>query len=216
MSEFEKGEIDIKKSSIKEFDQSFMDSITTTIPKKNNFYVEVFYDFFGNKNPKNQKVNILKSAELINKENEISFKTIQNKIQPIVDIRVKRDSYFKFKSGIFPLDIDIEVLGDIRHNHLSNIPTGLWGQIIDKFIRKFISSPLILRSRGYHMNRLHSHYSNKSLHSVVSKHPPATSITGTRLHSYTPLHNLITITSNLIASDDINGFSCNRIYSWSY
>ena len=108
MSEFEKGEIDIKKSSIKEFDQSFMDSITTTIPKKNNFYVEVFYDFFGNKNPKNQKVNILKSAELINKENEISFKTIQNKIQPIVDIRVKRDSYFKFKSGIFPLDIDIE------------------------------------------------------------------------------------------------------------
>ena len=110
MSDFDKAKIDIKKSSIKEFDQIFMDSITATIPLKNNFYVEALYDFFGNRNPDNQKVNILKSAELINKDNEISFKTIQSKIQPIVDIKVKRDSYFKFKSGIFPIDIDREGL----------------------------------------------------------------------------------------------------------
>ncbi len=110
MSDFDKAKIDIKKSSIKEFDQIFMDSITATIPKKNNFYIEVLYDFFGNRNPDNQKVNILKSAELINKDNEISFKTIQSKIQPIVDVKVKRDSYFKFKSGIFPIDIDREGL----------------------------------------------------------------------------------------------------------
>lgn len=70
----------------------------------------MLYDFFGNRNPDNQKVNILKSAELINKDNEISFKTIQSKIQPIVDVKVKRDSYFKFKSGIFPIDIDSEGL----------------------------------------------------------------------------------------------------------
>ena len=110
MSDFDKANIDIKKSSIKEFDQIFMDSINKTIPKKNNFYIEVLYDFFGNRNPDNQKVNILKSAELINKDNEISFKTIQSKIQPIVDVKVKRDSYFKFKSGIFPIDIDSEGL----------------------------------------------------------------------------------------------------------
>ena len=110
MSDFDKANIDIKKSSIKEFDQIFMDSINETIPKKNNFYIEVLYDFFGNRNPDNQKVNILKSAELINKDNEISFKTIQSKIQPIVDVKVKRDSYFKFKSGIFPIDIDSEGL----------------------------------------------------------------------------------------------------------
>ena len=110
MSDFDKAKIDIKKSSIKEFDQIFMDSITSTIPKKNNFYIEALYDFFGNRNPDNQKVNILKSAELINKDNEISFKTIQSKIQPIVDVKVKRDSYFKFKSGIIPIDIDREGL----------------------------------------------------------------------------------------------------------
>ena len=110
MSDFDKAKIDIKKSSIKEFNQIFMDSITATIPKKNNFYIEVLYDFFGNRNPVNQKVNILKSAELINKDNEISFKSIQSKIQPIVDVKVKRDSYFKFKSGIFPIDIDSEGL----------------------------------------------------------------------------------------------------------
>ena len=110
MSDFDKAKIDIKKSSIKEFNQIFMDSITATIPKKNNFYIEVLYDFFGNRNPDNQKVNVLKSAELINKDNEISFKTIQSKIQPIVDVKVKRDSYFKFKSGIFPIDIESEGL----------------------------------------------------------------------------------------------------------
>ncbi len=110
MAEVERAEISIKKSSIKEFDQSFMDSIASTIPKKNNFYNEILSEFYGNRNPENQKINILKSAELINKENEISFKTIQNKIQPIVDMRVKPDSYFKFKSGIFPIDIDLEGL----------------------------------------------------------------------------------------------------------
>ena len=110
MSDFDKAKIDIKKSSIKEFDQIFMDSITSTIPKKNNFYIESLYDFFGNRDPDNQKVNILKSAELINEDNEISFKTIQSKIQSIVDIKVKRDSYFKFKSGIIPIDIDREGL----------------------------------------------------------------------------------------------------------
>ena len=98
----------LAKDYVEEFDQIFMDSINETIPKKNNFYIEALYDFFGNRDPNNQKVNILKSAELLNKENEISFKTIQNKIQPIVDIKVKRDSYFKFKSGIFPIDIERE------------------------------------------------------------------------------------------------------------
>ena len=46
MSDFDKAMIDIKKSSIKEFDQIFMDSINETIPKKNNFYIEALYDFF--------------------------------------------------------------------------------------------------------------------------------------------------------------------------
>ena len=57
-----------------------MDSINETIPKKNNFYIEALYDFFEIETLI-IKVNILKSAELLNKENEISFKTIQNKIQ---------------------------------------------------------------------------------------------------------------------------------------
>tara|TARA_B100000686_G_C16806700_1_gene991542 strand:- start:8612 stop:10135 length:1524 start_codon:yes stop_codon:yes gene_type:complete len=108
MSETKRFDVKIKKSSIKEFDQKFMDSITSTIPKKNNFYIEVLSDFYGNKNPENQKINSLKSAELINKETEISLKTIENKIQPIVDLRIKPDSYFKFRSGIFPVDIEAE------------------------------------------------------------------------------------------------------------
>jgi len=95
----------IKKTSIKEFDQTFMDSIMTTIPKATNFYIETLALFYGNRDLKKQKVNIIKSAELLNKDNQISIELIEKKIQPIVDLRIKPDSYFKFKSGIFPIDL---------------------------------------------------------------------------------------------------------------
>ena len=32
-------------------------------------------------------------------------------------------------------DVTMDVLGDIRHNHLREIPVGIWGQIVDRFTR---------------------------------------------------------------------------------
>ena len=107
MSKTDNFKFKIKKSSINEFDQVFMDSITSTLPKKSNFYEETLSDFYGNKDPKNQKISVLKSAKLLDKENQISIESVQDRIQPIVDLRIKPDSYFKFKSGFFPIDIQI-------------------------------------------------------------------------------------------------------------
>jgi hypothetical protein len=100
-------DLEIKKSSINEFDQLFMDSIVSTIPKKSNYYIEVLSEFKGNRNREKQRINVVKSARLLNKENQISLDLIENKIQPIVELRIKPDSYFKFKSGIFPIDIEL-------------------------------------------------------------------------------------------------------------
>jgi hypothetical protein len=108
MGETKKIDFKIKNSSIKEFDQKFMDSISSTIPKKTNFYQEVLSDFHGNKEPENQKISIVRSARLLNKENQISIELLQKKIQPIVELRIKPDSYFKFKSGILPVDITLD------------------------------------------------------------------------------------------------------------
>jgi len=101
-------DLKIKKSSIKEFDQKFMDSITSTIPKKSNFYIETLSEFYGNRNPEKQKINAIKSAQLLNKESQISLDLLEKKIQPIVELRIKPDSYFKFKSGIFPVDLSVD------------------------------------------------------------------------------------------------------------
>jgi len=100
--------LEIKKSSIKEFDQKFMDSITSTIPKKSNYLIETLSEFYGNKDSEKQKISALKSARLLNKESQISLDLFEKKIQPIVEERIKPDSYFKFKSGIFPVDISAD------------------------------------------------------------------------------------------------------------
>ena len=110
MGEIKKIDLKIKKSSIKEFDQNFMDSITSTFPKKNNFYEEILSEFYGNRDIKSQKISILRAARLFNKENQISTELLEKKIQPIVELRIKPDSYFKFKSGIFPIDLKLDGL----------------------------------------------------------------------------------------------------------
>ena len=68
-----------------------MDSIVSTIPKKSNYYIEVLSEFNGNRNRENQRINVVKSARLLNKENQISLDLIENKIQPIVELRIKPD-----------------------------------------------------------------------------------------------------------------------------
>ncbi len=109
MSGISRFDIKIKNSSIKEFDQSLFDSVVNSIPRKNNSYYEVISAYNGNlSDPEIQKINIVKSLVLKNEEGEITIKAIEEKIQPIVDLRMKPDSYFKFKSGIFPVDIEAD------------------------------------------------------------------------------------------------------------
>jgi hypothetical protein len=47
----------------------------------------------------------------------------------------KIDEFISNLRKLNQLDVTIDELGNIRHNHLQDIPVGLWGQIVDRFTR---------------------------------------------------------------------------------
>jgi len=96
-----KSDFKIKKSSIPEFNQGFADSLLTSIPKTNDHHTEILGDFYASKTKDSIKLNIIKACKLYDKNNEISFEFYENKINTILKKHVKRDSYFKIKSGVF-------------------------------------------------------------------------------------------------------------------
>ena len=108
---WEKLELNIDKTSIKEFNQRFWDSLFTTLPKKDEFHTESFGKIYGDWSEKNQKLHLLKAADLADTLNQRGYEQIESKITTILDESVKENSYFKFKSGLlFSAKIDREDL----------------------------------------------------------------------------------------------------------
>ncbi|QLE00460.1 carboxypeptidase-like regulatory domain-containing protein [Galbibacter sp. BG1] len=94
--------IKIKESSIPEINQAFSDSISRSIPKSTSYYTEILADLYGKIQEDEQevKLDIIKASELYDKNNSLSYEAIEAKLQKIMRKHVKRDSYFKIKSGI--------------------------------------------------------------------------------------------------------------------
>jgi hypothetical protein len=88
-----------KKSTIEELNKELLDSITKILPKKSSYYKEVVADLYGDYN--NYKLNIIKAAELYDKNNDISAEGIGKKLEGIFNENIKKDSYLKIKSGFF-------------------------------------------------------------------------------------------------------------------
>ncbi|MFC5047575.1 carboxypeptidase-like regulatory domain-containing protein [Aquimarina hainanensis] len=99
-------DVDFKKSTIEEFNKAFVDSVITTIPQKTSYYTEILGDLYGNKNT--QKLSIIKAAELYDKNNTGSLEEMGKKIETIFKNNVKKDSYLKFKSGIFSQKVQVD------------------------------------------------------------------------------------------------------------
>lgn len=94
--------ITIEKTSIPEFNQEFIDSIVGAIPKESDDYVEILGTMYGKTDDEDpQKLDIIKAAHLYDKNNEITFESFEERINAIIKDNVKKDSYFKIKSGIF-------------------------------------------------------------------------------------------------------------------
>lgn len=77
-----KNSVQIKKSTIPEFNQKFTDSILKIMPKYADDYTEILGDFYGNRN--SQKLDIIKASHLYEKNKEISFQDIEEKFNSII------------------------------------------------------------------------------------------------------------------------------------
>jgi len=111
----DKSDIDLKKSSIPEINQFFIDSILNSLPKNYDNHAELLGDMYGQLETGNpQKMDLYKATYLYDKKNEITFENYEERFNEIFRKHVKRDSYFKIKSGIFGTkeDIDSSLFGD--------------------------------------------------------------------------------------------------------
>lgn len=98
---FHKTDYTFVKSTIKELNKKFLDSVLNTIPKKSSYYTEILCDLYGNYEDDDQKIDIVKASELYDKSKELDYDALEKKFNEIIKTNIKRDSYFKIKSGLF-------------------------------------------------------------------------------------------------------------------
>ncbi|MGW9687186.1 carboxypeptidase-like regulatory domain-containing protein [Flagellimonas sp. 2504JD1-5] len=102
----QKMDIEFKKSTIVELDEHLMDSIVSILPKNSAYYTETLGDYY--QNGEENKLEIIKAAELYDKSNEGSMEALSDKMEAIFRANVKPDSYLKIKSGIFGEKVQLD------------------------------------------------------------------------------------------------------------
>ncbi|PCE66260.1 carboxypeptidase-like regulatory domain-containing protein [Sediminicola luteus] len=106
LQQITKANYDLKKSTIPEFNKAFIDSLFGSIPKKHDYYTEILCDLSSNLNGSDQKIALIKASELYDKTAEIGVAALEEKFNTVIKKRVKPDSYFKIKSGIFGTKVE--------------------------------------------------------------------------------------------------------------
>lgn len=117
--------IQVNKSSIAALDQNLMDSITSSAPKNNDSYIEVLGDLYGSYGQ--QKLHVIKAADLYNPASTVSFDTLVQKLETIFDKNIKKDSYIRIRSGVIGVSVDADDLTeddpDESHNSTNAVPS---------------------------------------------------------------------------------------------
>ncbi len=102
-----------KKSSIEELNKELMDSIALSIPRNGHHYTESLGDLY--KNNGKYKLDIIKAADLYDKNQVGSFEELGERMQTIFTQNIKPDSYLKIKSGIFSQKVQVDsILSDME------------------------------------------------------------------------------------------------------
>nr|WP_299070546.1 carboxypeptidase-like regulatory domain-containing protein [uncultured Allomuricauda sp.] len=107
-------DIEFKKSTIEELNKKLIDSIITILPKSASYYTETLGDYY--KNGEENKLEIIKAAELYDKSNEGSMEALSDKLEAIFKANVKPDSYLKIKSGIFGEKVQLDSVFDAEED----------------------------------------------------------------------------------------------------
>ncbi len=106
LDRLKKFDIDFKESTIEEFNEPFIDSVLSVLPKGNAYYTESLCDLYKTKD--SSRLQIEKAAELYDKDNEVSVEAIGKRMEDIFKANVKPDSYLKIKSGIFGTKVQVD------------------------------------------------------------------------------------------------------------
>jgi hypothetical protein len=118
-SKFEKLNLNIKKTTIEEFNQVFWDSILTKIPKTNQWYQEFVGTLYGDYTKGNQKMELDKALDLEDKEKSDIFKSTEKLFDNIIKENVKSTSYFKVRSGIIGAKLETDEINSAKQDSLS-------------------------------------------------------------------------------------------------
>ncbi|WP_010180132.1 carboxypeptidase-like regulatory domain-containing protein [Aquimarina agarilytica] len=99
-------QVDFKKSSFKEIDEKFVKNELSKVPKRSVFHTEVLGDFHSDLNK--HKLNIKKANKLYDIYGEDYLAGFYATLENILNKNVKKDSYFKIKSGLFSFKADAD------------------------------------------------------------------------------------------------------------
>jgi hypothetical protein len=111
----EKSDVNLEKSTIPEINQQLIDSLLYIMPKNTNDHTETLAEIYGEIEPeKLQKMEVLKACRLYDESTDINMDNYEKRFNDIFKKYVKRDSYFKIKSGWFSVteEIDSSLFGD--------------------------------------------------------------------------------------------------------
>lgn len=114
-TKIDKHNVILEKSTIPEFNQKLIDSLIEIMPKDIADHTEILGELYGKIEPETfQKMEILKACQLYDKSSDINFNNYEKRFNDIFKKYVKRDSYFKIKSGWFGAkeEIDSSFFGD--------------------------------------------------------------------------------------------------------
>src|SRR5690606_25999796 len=109
INSFDQFHVKVKQSSIEEFNQEFADQIIGQLPNSFPYHRELLGDLYLKNTAtgvEELKLNPIKACELYDKNNEFSSEKLEGKLQALLRKHVKRNSYFKIKSGLIGAKTD--------------------------------------------------------------------------------------------------------------
>ncbi|TPN88022.1 carboxypeptidase-like regulatory domain-containing protein [Aquimarina algicola] len=125
--------LEFKKSTIEELNKKFIDSVTRLIPRKSEYYIETLCDFYGDLDKR--KINIIKAAELYDKNNLGSMDDLSKRLEKIFKENVKPDSYLKIKSGIFGTKVQVDSILENDNEAVSAAKDQVASKNKNKFVK---------------------------------------------------------------------------------
>ena len=117
--EFKALDVNVKKTSIPEFNQVFWDSTLRKIPRKNTWFFELLGNLNGDYSKENQKLELLRALELEDKEKTAIFENIEKLFDTILKDNVKTNSYFKVRSGIIGGKVEADEINNSTKDTLT-------------------------------------------------------------------------------------------------